>query len=154
MSSMKGRRELLARLEKIQGAPRKAARDALEKGAQQIVATAKNFVPAKTGALRDSIGYTFGAYRPENPNVRGVSASSGGADPDLSVTVHAGNAKAYYASFVEFGTSPHDAGGIFKGALHPGTAAQPFFFPAYRINARSVKARVTRAMRKAIRDSI
>jgi HK97 gp10 family phage protein len=151
--AMKGRESLLRKLKAIQGKPRKAMRQALETGAGQVVATAKNFVPVADGDLRDSIGYTFGNYAPDNANVRGVSAGGGG-DPDLSVTIHAGNAKAFYAAFVEFGTSPHDAGGLFKGAEHPGTTAQPFFYPAYRANKRSVKSRITRAMKKAIKEDL
>jgi len=128
-------------------------RQALEQGAQQIVSTAKNLVPKDSGDLERSIGYTFGEYTPANPNVRGVAAGGGG-DPDLSITIHAGDAKAFYAAMVEFGTSPHDNGGKFKGTKHPGTNAAPFFYPAYRANKKSVKARVTRAMNKAIKDSL
>lgn len=128
-------------------------RQALEQGAQQIVSTAKNLVPKDSGDLERSIGYTFGNYTPENSNVRGVTAGGGG-DPDLSVTIHAGDAKAFYAAFQEFGVSPHDAGGKFKGAKHPGNAAQPFFYVSYRMHRRSVKSRVSRAMNKAIRDSL
>ena len=147
--AMQGRDKLLAKLKAIQGAPRKAMREALETGAKQIVETAKSLAPVDDGALRDSIGYTFGDYTPENANVRGFGAGKG--DPDLTVTIHAGNAKAFYAAYVEFGTSPHDAGGKFKGAKHPGSAARPYFWPAVRANKRSVKARLTRAMKKAIK---
>lgn len=148
---MQGREKLLSRLKAIQGAPRKAARAALETGAKQIVDAAKALVPVDGGALRDSIGYTFGKFEAGYKN--GLKAGGGVDDPDLSVTIHAGSKEAYYASFVEFGTSPHDLGGKFKGASHPGTAERPFFFPAYRANLKSVKSRVSRAMRKAIRES-
>ena len=162
--AMQNRDRLLKRLAAIKGKPRVAMRAALEQGARQIVASAQNLVPAKSGALKASIGYTFGEYRPDNANVRGVSAGAGGGDPDLSVTVHAGDATAFYASFVEFGTAPHSVakgggtkGGKLKALLgrgkpHPGAQAHPFFFPAYRMNKRAVKSRLTRAMRKAVRD--
>lgn len=151
--AMKGRAELLAKLKAIQGAPRRAARAALEESARQVVSTAKSLAPKKSGALVASIGYTFGDYRPDNANVRGVGAGRGG-DPDLTVTIHAGSAKAFYASYIEFGTSPHDAGGKFKGAKHPGATAQPFFFPAFRAHKKSAKGRVSRAVKKAIKDSL
>ncbi len=128
-------------------------REALETGAQQIVSTAKNLVPKDSGDLANSIGYTFGTYKPANANVRGVQAGGDG-DPDLSVTIHAGDEKAFYAAFVERGTSPHDLGGRFKGAKHPGSQAVPFFYPAYRANKKSVKARITRAMNKAIKGGL
>lgn len=150
--AMQNRKRLLDRLKKIQGAPRKAMRAALEQGAQQVASHARSLAPKKSGALVKSIGYTFGNFTRGS----GVLATSGTreGDPDLTVTVHAGDATAFYASYVEFGTSPHTAGGKFKGAAHPGATAQPFFFPAWRANKRSVKARITRAMRKAIKDSI
>jgi len=164
--AMQNRTRLLEKLKRIQGAPRKAMRAALEQGAKQIVSTAQSLVPVKSGALSASISYTFGTYTPDNSNVRGVSVGAGEGDADLSVTIHAGDAKAFYAAFVEHGTNPHyiaKGGGtkigqlkgrMTKGAMHPGAKASPFFFPAYRANKRSVKARISRAMNKAIKESI
>ena len=123
---------------------------ALEKGAQEITEMQKRLVPVDSGALRNSIGYTFGTYRPDNANVRGVAAGFDG-DADLSVTIHAGDAVAWYAKLVEFGVSPHTAGGKFKGAKHPGTAPNGFFYAPARSLAKRVKARVSRAMSKAVK---
>lgn len=50
----------------------------------------------------------------------------------------------------EFGTKPHIVGGMFAGAQHPGTAARPFFYPAYRLGAKRHKGRATRALRKGL----
>ncbi len=148
--TMQGRDRLLEKLRAIQGAPRAAARAALEKGAQKVVETAKTLAPVDDGALRASIGYTFGRYAPA---VRGGLKTAGGVDdPDLSVTIHAGNEQVYYAAFVEFGTAPHVNKGRFAGTQHPGTAARPFFYPAYRMHIKSVKTSVSRALRKAIRE--
>ncbi len=149
--AMEGRARMLNRLAAIQGRPRAAMRAALEQGAQQVVASAKNLAPTRSGALKASIGATFGAYKAANANVRGV-AGGGQGDPDLSVTIHAGDATAFYAAFVEFGTAAHVNGGLFKGSDHPGSVAQPFFYPAWRANKKSVKARIARAMKKSIRD--
>lgn len=131
----------------------KVARDeihgALQKSAAEMAATAKNFAPVKSGALRASIGYTFGEYAPENSNVRGVGGGGKLNDRDLTVTVHAGDAKAYYAAFVEFGTAPHENEGRFAGSEHPGASAHPYFFPAYRLVKKRVKSRISRATNKA-----
>ena len=111
----------------------------------------KRLVPVEGGDLKNSIGYTFGSYSAANPNVRGVGG--GGGDSDLSVTVHAGDAKAFYAAFLEFGTSgPYKIKGKFAGATHPGIHAQPYFYPAYRTLKKSMKSRMGRATRKAIQD--
>lgn len=145
---------LKRRLAAIPKAARAEIRKALEKGADEIVTMARVMAPRDDGDLVRSIGRTFGEFVPENSNVRGVVAGGGLGDPDLSVTIHAGDAKAYYAAFVEFGTAPHPQGGLFKGTDHPGGAAQPFFFPAYRLLKKRVKSRINRAVRKAARDVV
>jgi HK97 gp10 family phage protein len=145
---------LKKRLEAIPKAARVEIRKALEKGAQEIKTMARVMAPQDSGDLRESIDYTFGTYEAANPNVRGVVAGGGLADPDLSVTIHAGDAKAFYAAFVEFGTAPHPQGGQFAGTEHPGTPAQPFFFPAYRLLKKRVKGRISRAVRQAARNVV
>lgn len=130
-------------------AVRVAMKAALIESGDEIAALARNLVPKKSGALARSIGVTAGKYTPDNTNVRGVS--SDGSEHDLSVTVHAGDATAYYAAFVEFGTAPHENRGLFKGSENPGAAPQPFFFPAYRALKKRSKSRVSRASKKAIK---
>lgn len=81
--------------------------------------------------------------------VLGKVKSSGRGAGNLQITVFAGGGDAYYARMIEFGTAPHLNGGRFAGSKHPGTAAQPFFFPAFRANRRRAKSRVSRAINKA-----
>ena len=145
---------LKKRLAAIPKRARVEIRKALEKGAQEIATMARVMAPQDSGDLRNSIGYTFGEFIPENSNVRGVQGGAGLGDPDLSVTVHAGDAKAFYAAFIEFGTAPHPQGGQFAGTQHPGTAAQPFFFPAVRLLKKRVRGRINRAVKKAARDAV
>lgn len=111
----------------------------------------KRLVPKDSGALERSIRVVKGTYRPENANVRGVGGAGEG-DPDLTVRVVAGDATAWYARLVEFGTAPHENKGKFGGTQHPGTKPQPYFFPAVRALRRRVKARVTRATKKAAKE--
>lgn len=148
----------LAKLKKqLQAMPKEARRTirkALEKGAYDIAESARAFAPVDDGDLRRSIDFTFGQYTPDNANVRGVGSTAGFHDKDLSVTVHAGDEKAYYASFVEFGTKAHPAGGKFKGATVPAIAAQPYFYPAYRANKKKVVAGVNRAITKAAKEAV
>lgn len=143
---------LKRKLKRMPQVARKEIKAALQQSAEELAETAKSLAPVKSGALRDSIGYTFGNYKAENANVRGVSGGGGRLnDPDLTVTVHAGDAKAFYAAFVEFGTAGHKAGGKFKGAYIPPSPAQPYFFPAYRLVKRRVRSRISRATNKAAR---
>lgn len=73
-------------------------------------------------------------------------------DPDLTISITAGNKEAYWARWEEFGTAPHINGGRFAGSDHPGTAPRPFFYPPVRALKRRVKSRITRATKKAARE--
>lgn len=114
----------------------------MEKGANEIVAMAKSLVPVDSGALRDSIGWTWGDAPEGSIQLGKVRASR---DGDEAITIYAGtrnkslgDADAFYARFVEFGTQH--------------MAPSPFFYPSYRMLKRRVKGRVTRSMKKAIRE--
>lgn len=158
-----GLKSLEAKLKRIPKEVRSAVKQALAEGADEIVATMKNLAPVSAngshgwppGMLRDSIVATFGdgstpkyaAFR-NRKGRRAIQAN----DPDLSVTITAGNETVRYAHLVEFGTKPHVNGGKFKGTQNPGTAAQPFFYPGYRANKKRVKARIARAINRAAKS--
>lgn len=113
--------------------------------ADQIVGMMKRLVPVDQGDLRDSIGWTFGEP-PKGSIVVFKSRPVRGLNMRLSI--FAGNDKAFYARWVEFGTQGHLQGGQFKGTQHPGTAAHPFFYPAYRFHKKKIKGKVSRALNK------
>jgi len=119
-------------------------RAAMEVSANEVVALAKSLVPRDTGALAESIGWTWGDA-PKGSMTLGKVGGTG----NLVITIYAGDDKAFWARWVEFGTSPHTNAGMFAGSENPGTRAQPFFYPAYRAVRRRVKGRVTRAVNKA-----
>ncbi len=136
--------------------------DAMEKSADEIVGSMKSFVPVEDGALRDSIGWTWGDI-PDGAVI--VARSAPNPSTGLRITIYAGDEEAFYARFVEFGTAPHNvgAGGGSRigrirlavsgtGVQHPGATAQPFFFPGYRLNRKRASRRINRAMRKGIRE--
>lgn len=130
---------------------------ALEKSADEIVKMAKSLCPVDEGDLRDSIGWTWGDAPSGSMTIAQAIAAKG-----LTITIFAGDDEAYYARWVEFGTQ----GGV-KGQrmaatgtskrkrksyrTHSGTAAQPFFFPAYRLNKKRAEGRIKRAVTKAIK---
>jgi HK97 gp10 family phage protein len=145
MAKIKNRARLLAKMAALPPAVRSAIKQALAQGADEIVADAKRLAPVRTGKLRDSIIQTWGGGK-----ARYASLSAGTeGDPDLTVVISAGNDGVRYAHLVEFGTAPHTNGGKFAGTENPGTEPRPFFFPAYRANRRRVKARITRATKRA-----
>lgn len=142
---LKNQPRLKAKLIALKNETAKALEPALIAAAEKVVALAKNLCPVQYGDLRDSIGWSFG----DAPKGSIALASSGAGNK--RITIFAGNEKAYYARFVEFGTAPHVAGGKFKGAQHPGTKAEPFFFPAWRAFRKGIKRELGKAIREAIK---
>jgi HK97 gp10 family phage protein len=141
-----GLARLQKKLKRIPEIAREEIAKAMEAGANEMVALAKNLVPRDSGELANSIGWTWGDA-PKGAMVLGtVRASKTG---NMVITIYAGDDQAFYARWVEFGTSGHENGGLFDGSQHPGTAAQPFFYPSWRAVRRRVKGRVTRAVNKA-----
>lgn len=120
--------------------------DAMERAAEQIVSDMKRVAPVlsepdpkrRPGALRDSIGWTWGAAPKGSFTI--ASASGGGEYQTLRITIYAGNAEAFYARFVEFGTRK--------------MRARPFFFGVYRTNKKRIRANIQRALNKAIKDNL
>jgi HK97 gp10 family phage protein len=127
---------------------RDAIRQAMEQSAEQIVMMMKSLAPVESGDLQMSISWTWGAAPKGALKIATVSSRNGG----MRITIFAGNEKAYYARFVEFGTSGHKAGGKFAGADIPPIPAHPFFFVSFRANRRSAKSRVSRAITKAAKQ--
>lgn len=157
-----GLERLRRKLNRLPTEVRAQMRSDVGKGAEEIVALQKSLVPEADGDLKKSIGWTFG----EAPSTSATGAFRAkrstfvGSDTDIRATVYAGDDEAYYARWVEFGTAPHS---LAKGAdisrdksqggsrQHPGTPAQPFFYPAYRALKRRVVSRISRGISKAAR---
>lgn len=138
-----GLSKLQQRFRAVPKAVRKAAEKALEKNATEIVAMMKRLVPVKSGALRDSIGWTWGDAPKGSMAIGTVSAEEGS---DMRITIYAGtrdkrlgNKDAFYAVFQEFGTKK--------------MAANPFFWPAIRANRQRARSRISREVRKAAREA-
>ncbi len=142
------RNRLLRKMKALPEEARQEIGKAVRESAAELVAAQKRLAPRRTGALAASIVATVGGSLPKYASV-GVGTAS--ADPDLTAIISAGNTAVRYAHLVEFDTAPHLNKGLFEGSQHPGTRAQPFFYPPFRANRRRVKSRITRATRKAAR---
>lgn len=165
MAKMKGIEALQAKLKALPKAARSEIRQALAEGSDAMVSTMRKLAPSSPsgthgyppGHLKASIVATFGdgtvpkyaAFRSRKGR-RIVRAN----DPDLSVTISAGDTDVRYAHLVEFGTRPHINGGKFAGTQHPGTRAQPFFYPGYRANKKAMKSRITRAITRSAKKAV
>lgn len=121
----------------------------LEQYADQIVAQMKAIAPVlkepdarrRAGALRDSIGWTWGAAPKGTFKIANVAVSK---NAEARITIYAGSRDkkkgkddAFYVHFQEFGTVDQ--------------AAQPFFFPTWRANRSRVRAGVTRAVNRGLK---
>lgn len=129
-----------------------AARTALRAAAEDLVAQMQRAAPVETGALKLSIGWTFGAA-PKGAMVVGQvrdPAARGGPFGNVVITIYAGAAQgvsagrkavadAFHARFQEFGTR--------------NMPANPFFFPVYRANRAAIRSRVTRAVKKVLKNA-
>ncbi len=139
---------LLKKMELIPVKVVEAAKAALEENAVEIVALMRKLVPVESGALRDSIGWTWGDAPAGSITIGTVKGgkADGRAYGSLVITIYAGTRNkslgerdAFYAGFQEFGTK--------------NMPANPFFYPAYRAKRGSARARVTRAVKKAVKDA-
>lgn len=113
----------LARLNRrLMGVPdaiKLALQPALDQSAREIVELAKKLAPRDQGDLIDSIHVEAGEH-------------------DLARKIVAGDADAFYARWVEFGTVA--------------TPQQAFLFPAYRLLRDKMKRRLSRVSAKAVKD--
>lgn len=134
----------------IPEAAQRRIKEAMEQSANEAVALMQTLAPnGATGRLARSIGWTWG----DAPRGSIAIATSTRRSNNMRITIYAGGGEAFYARFVEFGTAPHVNKGKFAGSRHPGTAAQPFFYPGWRVVRRRVKGRVTRAIKAAAKEA-
>lgn len=133
----------------IPAAAYRRVKEALEESANEAVAAMKRLAPVDDGDLQMSISWTWG----DAPKGALAIATSKASADGMRITIYAGGGDAFYARFVEFGTAPHVNGGLYAGSKHPGTRAQPFFFPGWRMVRRKVKGRVTRNIKRAIKEA-
>lgn len=126
---------LKRRLNAIPAAVKDAVTPALSKSGAELADTMRRLAPVNTGALRDSITVTLpGQATPPYSQPGGSTVAL-----ENQVLVTAGNDDVRYPHLVEYGTGD--------------TAAQPFFWPAYRLNKKRLATRIKRAIRKAVKEA-
>jgi HK97 gp10 family phage protein len=170
VSKVQGLDRLKRQLASLPNSVRAAVDDALAKNAAEMADSIERAAPVADGDLRRSVGWSQGEPPPTSATGafrirrKDMSARQGIlADAGLLYSVYAGDDVAFYARFVEFGTAPgtkgmkvaSNTGGRRSRKVartHPGTRAQPFFFPVIRSKKRLVKNRVARAARKAMKE--
>lgn len=144
------------KLKRLPAAVTAEIRAAMEKQADEIVRLARSLVPKDTHELENSIGWTWGS--PPRGSLTLGKVVKANLGKQLTLTIYAGNDKAYYARWVEFGTKASPARESRRNAnykrtvvmtkaygAHAATPAQPFFFPAYRAKRKAAKAAIRKA---------
>lgn len=126
-----------ARMQAIPEEVRKAALPAVLKSAEDVASAMRALAEGSrdTGALIDSIAVT-GPGQATPPYSQPGGAKVVG---ELEAAITAGNSDVRYPHLVEHGTK--DA------------PAQPFFWPAFRLESKRAAARIKRAISKAVRDN-
>lgn len=142
--AVQGLASLNRKLKRLPELAREEISKVMEAIAARVVALAKSLVPVDSGTLRDSIGWTWGDAPKGSVSLGEVKGGRGAGN--LRITIFAGSDEAFWARWVEFGTSGHVNEGLFAGSEHPGTTAQPFFFPAWRALRKSAKGSLSRAI--------
>lgn len=146
-ASIRRKDKLFAKLAALAPEAAKALTEQANLAADEMVTTARSYVSVESGDLRESIVVTrAGQMTP-------AYSQPGGSQivPEGSALVTAGNSKVRYPHLVEHGTRPHINQGKFPGTQHPGTTAQPYFWPSFRLLRRKFRGRMTRALNKAIK---
>ncbi len=124
---------------------RKRTQAAMEKGATELVAMMKALAPFEDGDLRNSIGWTWGAA----PAGSFTLGTVGGRDySTMRITIYAGNEKTIVtnARGVEFQNA------ILQEFGTEDMPPSPYFFVSWRTLRRRVKSRITREMKKGIKE--
>lgn len=157
MTTVEGLDRLMARWGAIPERVRSEVADAMEKVAPLIVADMRKLAPKDTGTLAASINWTWG-NAPKGSLV--IGSFNGNAYGGLRITIYAGGEAtatrqarssgdrardrhrsgyfdSNYARYQEFGTI--------------NMAANPFFFPVWRVWKPRVKSRIRAAIRRGLR---
>lgn len=111
-------------------------RIAMEKAADEVIADMYHLAPHLTGDLAGSINWTWGDAPAGTMTIASVGGNEYGT---MALTIYAGGGNEFYARYQEFGTTK--------------MAANPFFFPAWRIWKRRIVSRISAAMRRAIKSA-
>lgn len=171
---VEGLKELEAALMKLekQASRKTVLRNATKAAGNAVAGVMSSMAPIDQGDLSDSIlvsqkvksevgavAYartmraTYGDKAAATKSMRDARRAAKGSAPPFVMFVGP-NSNAFYAKFVEFGTSPFISGGKFAGAQNPGVQAQPFVRPAWDATQAEALQIIAREMRVQIDKAI
>lgn len=135
MSGDGGLSKFQRRMRAIPKAARNAVQPALAQGGYEIAEAMETLAPEDTGDLVGSIAVTLSGHATPPYSQPGGS----NVVPENEVAITAGNSDVRYPHLQEYGTKHH--------------AAQPFFWPGFRLAKPKAERRIKRAIAKAIREA-
>ncbi len=135
MSDDGGLKSFQNRLRAIPKAARKSAEPALLTGGYEIADAIESLAPEDSGDLVGSVDVTPpGQTTPPYSQPGGATVV-----PENQVLITVGNTDVRYPHLQEYGTKHH--------------AAQPFFWPGFRLARKRAENRIKRAIAKSIREA-
>lgn len=147
MAKSKQLLRLEQRMAAIPAAVRQAVSPALVASGEELASTMRQLAPKDTGALTESIAVTTpGNMTPPYSQPGGMRVAG-----ELEVLVTVGGEEVRYGHLVEYGTSRQFSPDTNTSQAIGHDNAQPFFWPAVRLNQRRIKNRIKRAIAKAVR---
>jgi HK97 gp10 family phage protein len=123
------------RMRAIPVAVREAVQPAVVRSAEEVAAMQRQLAPEDSGALKESIEVTPPGQATPAYSQPGGSRVAG----ELEAIVTAGNKDVRYPHLVEHGTTE--------------AAAQPFFWPGFRLTRKRGATRIKSAISRAIRKN-
>lgn len=116
--------------------------DAVDKGAREVEARAKEIAPKDTGEMANAIEVRenldgFQATGAIGNFARQVKAGDAGIKRFIGVYPQKAGDPGWYAAWVEYGTTKN--------------AAKPFLLPSFVSQRKGIEGRIKRAVRKAVR---
>lgn len=121
---------------------RNEARKSLARSAEDLVGMMKRLAPVRSGALRDSIKWTFGNAPVGATKLKQLKQREG--NKDLRVTIYVTDFK---ARWMEYGTMTSRG----EGASYRMTP-KPFFYRSYRARRKQMGSDLTKALNRAIKQ--
>lgn len=122
-------------MQAIPRAARQAVAPALVKAAEDVSGLMELLAPEDEGDLKNSISVTApGAATPAYSQPGGSMIA-----PPNTALITVGSSDVRYPHLQEYGTAHH--------------AAQPFFWPGFRLGRKKAETAIKRAIRKAIREA-
>lgn len=144
MAQVIGKEALRRKFRALPAAVKAEVRKVVPESAAELVGMMRRLAPSRTGML-------VGSIRAEQTDEFAASVVAGGTAATRREVRKDSGMFTDEAILAEFGVKPHKLGGLFEGAMHPGTPPRPFFYPSWRAMKKPIKSRIARSITKGIK---